>query len=381
MAGCTDNTFLTRTIRIQLIPEDSTVMVPLGGIPIVLTNQTISNVLTVVTDTEGCASFTIVPGSCSVSFSYKVTEGMLEYNLYGGYADLYVEPGEEEIDLEVPFALNISPQLVIEEVYFGGCLKPDGKSTYNTDQYLTIANNSARTIYLDSLCIGQAAPFTTSRPSSWMKYTDMKEIPLTMMCWQFPGTGTDYPLLPGERQIVATNAINHTAGPAGIPASLDLSHVEWAFWNASLKESKITAGVKPLNLIWHTSGTAFALTVSGPTILLFKPQSDMATWLTDASHVRTEPESTSRLQYLHIPAEWVVDAVNFVSLPTLIVNSRLPLRMDPSPGIAGPTGTGNAWRRYRDEKDGQIIWKTGSGTFYNFYEQQPSLKEAPYTNE
>lgn len=165
-----------------------------------------------------------------------------------------------------------------------------------------------------------------------MLHTDMAEIPLTMMCWQFPGNGTDYPLLPGERQVVATNAIDHTAGEYGIPASLDLSHVEWAFWHASLTQSKITAGVRPLNMIWHGSGTAYSLTVSGPTVVLFAPQSDMAAWIADAGHIRKEPESTAKLTYLHIPAEWVVDVANYVSSPTLVVNSRLPLHMDPRPG-------------------------------------------------
>ena len=260
LPGCTENTFSIRTIHIQLVLEDSTLVLPLGDIPVTLKNQTLSNTYTVTTDAEGRADLTITPGSCTISFSHTLTKGLTTYNYNGGYADLYVEPGNEDIDLEIPITLNAVPQLVIDELYFGGCLKPDGKSTYTTDQYLTIANNSSRTLYLDGLCIGQAAPFTTAKPSSWMKYTDMKEIPLTMMCWQFPGNGTDYPLLPGERQIVATNAIDHTAGEAGIPASLDLSHVEWAFWNASLRDSKITAGVKPLRLIWHTSRTAYSPT-------------------------------------------------------------------------------------------------------------------------
>lgn len=381
LPGCTENTFSTRTIHIQLVLEDSTLVLPLGDIPVTLKNQTLSNAYTVTTDTEGRADLTTAPGSCTISFSHTLTKGLTTYNYNGGYADLNIEPGDKDIDLEIPITLNAVPQLVIDELYFGGCLKPDGKSTYTTDQYLTIANNSSRTLYLDGLCIGQAAPFTTTKPSGWMKYTDMKEIPLTMMCWQFPGNGTDYPLLPGQRQIVATNAIDHTAGEAGIPASLDLSHVEWAFWNATLSGSKITAGVKPLRLIWHTSGTAYALTVSGPTVLLFMPQSDMAAWVADAAHIRKEPESSSILQYLHIPAEWVIDVANYVSSPSLVVNSRLPFNIDPEPGIAGPSGQGNAWRRAHWEKDGQIVWKAGSGTYYNFNEEAPSLKDISDTNQ
>lgn len=375
MAGCDEQVADHRTLRIQLTMEDSTLVLPLDGIPVELKNQTIGNTYTVKTDREGRASVTIAPGSCTLSFAHKVTQGMTEYILNGGIADLYIASGQQDVDLEVPIYLNVTPQLVIEELYFGGCLKPDGKLTYTTDQYLSIANNSAETLYLDGLCIGQAAPFTTSRPSSWILHTDMTEIPLTMMCWQFPGSGTDYPLEPGQRQVIATNAIDHTAGEYGIPASLDLSHVEWAFWHTSLTQSKITAGVRPLNMIWHGSGTAYSLTVSGPTVILFSPQSDMADWIADASHIHKEPESTAKLTYLHIPAEWVIDVANYVSSPSLVVNSRLPLRMDPSPGTAGPTGTGMAWRRLQLKKDGRTVWKTGSGTYYNFSSEVPSLKQ------
>lgn len=381
LPGCTDQPFNTRTLHLRLVPEDNTVELPFGNIAVTLKNQTLSNSYTLATDAEGCVSFTIPPGSCTISLSHSLTIGLTTYTFSGGYADLYIEPGDEDMSLEIRVVLHAIPLLVIEELYFGGCRKPDGKSTYNTDQYLSIANNSQQTLYLDGLCIGQAAPFTTTKPSSWMQYTDMTEIPLTMMCWQFPGSGTDHPLLPGQRQIVATNAIDHTAGPSGIPASVDLSQVEWGFWNASLRDSKITAGVKPLDLIWHTSGTAYALTVGGPTLLLFMPQSDMAAWVSDAGHIRREPESTSKLQYLHIPADWVIDVANYVSSASLVVNSRLPFSMDPNPGIAGPSGSGNVWKRYYTKKDGQIIWKYGSGTLYNFWETTPSLKDPADTNE
>ena len=375
MAGCNEQVADHRTLQVRLTQEGSTPVLPLGDIPIEIKNQTVGNTYTVKTDAEGRATLTVAPGSCTLSFAHKVINNRTEYFINGGIADLYVEPGEQEIDLEVPIYLSVTPQLVIEELYFGGCRKPDGKQTYTTDQYLSIANNSEETLYLDGLCIGQAAPFTTSRPSSWMLHTDMAEIPLTMMCWQFPGNGTDYPLLPGECQVVATNAIDHTAGEYGIPASLDLSHVEWAFWHASLTQSKITAGVRPLNMIWHGSGTAYSLTVSGPTVVLFAPQSDMAAWIADAGHIRKEPESTAKLTYLHIPAEWVVDVANYVSSPTLVVNSRLPLHMDPAPGIAGPTGTGMAWKRLKQKVNGRMVWKSGMGTEYCFSSETPGLKQ------
>ena len=52
-----------------------------------------------------------------------------------------------------------------------------------------------------------------------------------MMAWQFPGTGTDYPLQPGEETIIAINAINHMDIAS---QSVDLSKADFAFWDPLL---------------------------------------------------------------------------------------------------------------------------------------------------
>ncbi|WP_288205732.1 DUF4876 domain-containing protein [uncultured Parabacteroides sp.] len=379
-AGCSEVPFDSRVIHIRLVITDNTPEFPLNNIPIVIKNQTIGNSYTQATDIDGKADIKISPGICSVSFSHRLTKGMTTYNLSGGLASLTVEPGNQDLYLELPVSQTTAPQLVIEELYFSGCMRIDNKTHYTSDQYLAIANNSDQTVYLDGLCIAQAAPYTTAKPSNWMQLTDMKEIPLAMMCWQFPGNGTDNPLESGQRQIIATNAVDHTSGPAGVAASLNLSHVEWAFWNAALTSSQITAGVRPLNLVWHGSAKVYALTVSGPTILLFLPQSDMTAWVADNSHIGTEPETTSKLQYLYIPAEWVIDVANFVTSAVQTANSRIPLTMDPSPGLAGPTGSGFAWRREHRKEGNRTVWETGRGTSRDFSRQQPSMKDNSGTN-
>lgn len=141
---------------------------------------------------------------------------------------------------------------------------------------------------------------SVTKPSGWMLHTDMKEIPLFMMCWEFPGTGTEYPIQPGERQTIAINAINHTNSEVGVPASLDLSSVEWAFWDPILTGSQISAGVKPLNLVWRGTGFSYLFSMNGPTILLFRPKTDLREWIANPDHIQKEPESFNTLKYLHI---------------------------------------------------------------------------------
>lgn len=372
--GCSDHPFSTGTIHIRLEMPEELADIPLDSIPVALTNQSTGITYTVHTDSRGEATLEVAAGSCRISVNTTLTRGNMDYILSAGRTSLYFGANGETLTLPLPVEVTPKGRLVIEELYFSGCRRPDGKTIYMQDQYITLANNSEDVYYLDGLCIAQTGPTTTSSPSGWMLNTDMKEIPLFMMCWQFPGSGTDYPLLPGERIAIATQAIDHTTGSAAVPASLDLSRVEWAFWDSKLTGSKITAGVKPLRLVWRGSGNAYMLTVSGPTVLLFRPESDMPAWASDPSHLRPEPGKSSKLLYLHIPAAWVLDAPNFVSSESTVVNSRLPIAMDARPGIAGPTGSGLAWFRKKRTTPGNTGWWDTNNTFADFDAGLPSLK-------
>lgn len=373
-AGCSDKHFNTGIIHIRLeMPDDLTDFSP-DSIPVMLINQSTGTTYTTLTDSLGEATLEVATGSCRISVNTTLSKGNMDYILSAGLADLYFDGSGKILPLTLPVEIIPKGRLIFNELYFSGCLRPDGKTTYTQDQYISVANNSHDVYYLDGLCIGQVGPSTTSLPSGWMLNTDMKEIPLFMMCWQFPGNGTDYPLLPGEYQTIATQAIDHTAGEAGVPESLDLSKVDWAFWDSKLTGSKITAGVKPMRLVWRGSGSAYALTVSGPTMVLFRPEADMVAWASDVAHLRPEPGKSAKLLFLHIPAAWVLDAPNFVSSEGTVVNSRLPIVMDASPGIAGPTGSGLAKFRKKMMMPGNKGWWDTNDTSTDFGEAKPSLK-------
>lgn len=368
--------FRTRSLAIRLTLPEGFERTRLDSIPVQVTNQSIGTVYTLYSDSTGCARADLTAGTLQINIQQTLSKGYVDHIIYGGYSSLYFETEGEELVLDIDLGIAEMGRLLIEELYFSGCMRPDGKTTYIKDQYMTIANNSGETIYLDGLCIGQVAPSTTARPSGWMLHTDMEELPLFLMCWQFPGNGTDYPLLPGTRQVIAVSAVDHRAGEAGVPASVDLSKADWAFWSPSLTGSQISTGVKSLNLLWRTGGVSYPLTTSGPTVVLFLPDRDIRAYISDTSHLRTEPGSISNIVYLHIPADWVQDIANFVSSVATQTNTRIPLSMDGNPGIAKAQGSGLAVHRFKPRMpEGFRLWADSNNTNNDFVTDSPSLRE------
>ena len=103
-------------------------------------------------------------------------------------------------------------------------------NAYAYDGYLELANNSDTTVYLDGLVIGLG--FATADASVWNwceVYAPVMNDPDGIWTHWFdslPGTGHTYPLAPGARAVIATDAIDHSAIVAG---GLDLSHADFEF--------------------------------------------------------------------------------------------------------------------------------------------------------
>lgn len=85
-----------------------------------------------------------------------------------------------------------------------------GIANYNQHAFLEIYNNSNDVIYLDSSAIGRAYSYTRSFNCEHARrfQNDLAGI-WSRLFQRFPGSGTTYPLLPGEAAVVATDAIDH----------------------------------------------------------------------------------------------------------------------------------------------------------------------------
>ncbi|MFV0541382.1 MAG: DUF4876 domain-containing protein [Aestuariibaculum sp.] len=188
------------------------------------------------TDTNGNATLSVVPGNYKVTASLTYTAEA--YTAAWGQetnGDVSFNASEDNISITANSSTTTNlvlvtgriGNLIIKQVYFSGSDTKLG--AVFRDQFFEVHNNSNETLYLDGIYFAQVWG-TTSIPSTLKSY----HLPNGQYDWsqslyqayaenanthyvysdeviQFPGSGEDYPLVPGESAIVAATAINHKA--------------------------------------------------------------------------------------------------------------------------------------------------------------------------
>jgi len=126
--------------------------------------------------------------------------------------------------------------LVIGEIGFGS--PPPWEASYRVGRYLEVYNNADSVIYLDGKVFGSdldiyaysvPTPCDVNEPVR----SDSTGV-YVMYAVAFPGTGSDYPLAPGELALVARQAIDHTPFH---PTLLDLSDADFEIGGPGLADN------------------------------------------------------------------------------------------------------------------------------------------------
>ncbi len=341
------------------------------GIDVKLYSTTSGLTYTSKCDASGIATFNV---------EYGFYEAVAQHQERGEYAIDIFNGRMERIVLnrnskdDDTYMINMThaqlSKLIIKEIYYAAC-KGDDNKNYTKDAYVSIYNNSDEVAYLDSLCIGTANPVTSSTPSNFINEDGSlwDEIPLFMMAWQFPGTGTDYPLQPGEEAIIALNAINHENIAS---KSVDLSKANFAFWNSLLTAASVPApGVEPLNMIWRNNGTAYTISLTGPAMVIFKIPTSAAVsaqaYAENPNNLKQDPVKPSASQrYLMIHKDWVIDGVECVTSASK-ANKRIPNNIDAGFTYIPTSYMGNSVCRKVDEVvNGRIVYMDTNNSSEDF---------------
>lgn len=231
---------------------------------------------------------------------------------------------------ELSIVLNVSTpgELVFREIYYHGCVTLEGAS-YTKDTYLEIYNNTGahgKTLYLDSLCIAALYPANSTTGSN--AWAGRDTIPVFQMIWMFPGDGHTYALAPGESAVVAAIAAVDHSGRC--TSGLNLSKAHFGCYDEALPKHEIAAGVTPMVMYMTGQGTAWALSIHSPAVVLFKPSMGMARYMEDAATwERYAPGESSGTRYRHIAKDWILDGVDCADSPSASVK-RLPSSVDAS---------------------------------------------------
>jgi hypothetical protein len=210
-----------------------------------------------------------------------------------------------------------SSQIIIKELYFGGCKNLSTSKSYTKDNYVILYNNSDEIAYLDSLCIGVAYPWNAPGAGKTPDFINLETgelmpgAPNSGMGWMFEGSGKDLPLLPGEQAVISLNAIDHTTVTAN---SVNLGKEGYfVMYDPILtpQQSTPNAGVITLNGFWKTGPSkSYVISTTSPAMFIYTmggrtPEEFVA----DTYTINPKTPNSVLSHCLFVEKQWVVDGV------------------------------------------------------------------------
>lgn len=334
------------------------------------------------TDDKGRATFRIPRGAYRITLAEQRGE-----NIFNGTLEevRLTSSGTEPVKLQLPVFLSIPGKIVIKEIYCGGCSQAPHDGNLQNDQYVILHNNDSQTQYLDGLCFGALAPYTSASTNNWVKPGSNGQLvfqefaPIIECVWQFQGTGTDFPLAPGEDAVIAIHgAVDFTQN---FPLSVNLNHEDYFATFDRLSFSNTTQHLTPgdqirperiLKMLKKTGkSNAYTLAMQSPAIVIFRPEEgfDFDAYLHDDSRcVATEPGGN---ECIKVAWEWILDGVEvFYSTNN---NKRLKPEVDAGAFTFSTLYQGHTIHRKLDEKAsalaGHEIYVDTNNSSDDFYER------------
>lgn len=335
------------------------------------------------TDKNGTVRFSLTKGIYRIQISDKA-----EQDIFNGLADK-VKLVNGDLALNLPLMHSRSGDIVIKEIYCGGCTKLPFEGNYQSDKYMILHNNTSETQYLDGLCFGSLDPYNSQATNVWVTQDESTGatifpdfLPVAQCVWQFGGTGQTFPLAPGEDAVVVIcGAIDHAAQ---YPQSVNLNKPGYFvcynpvyFWN-TLYHPAPGDQITPdhyLNVVIKTGqANAYTFSVFSPATVLFKAKdTTIQDFVSQADNVIQKPGSTVD-RIVKVPVDWVLDAVEIYYGGSSNNMKRMPPSVDAGYVTQSALYDGRTLYRHTDEEAsreaGYEILEDTNNSSSDFYERE-----------
>lgn len=337
---------------------------------------------TAFTDASGVVSFELPNGVYRVLLSDKISG-----NIFNGTADK-VRLVDQDINLSLSLTHSGAGKIIIKEIYCGGCMKHPEEGTYQSDKYIILHNNDSQVQYLDSLCFGTLDPYNSQANNIWISqdpetgesiFQDF--VPVIQAIWQFGGTGTSFPLQPGEDAIlVVCGAIDHAAQyPLSVNLNREDAFVCYSpvyFWN-TIYHPAPGDKVQPdryLDVVIKVGqANAYTFSIYSPATVIFKAKdTTIQDYLLEEGSIVQKPGSSFN-QIVKIPLDWVLDGAEIFYGGSSKNTKRIPPVIDAGYVTQSELYSGRTLHRYVDEEEsalaGYEILVDTNNSSNDFYER------------
>lgn len=378
-------------MKIQLhFPDKISGKVP-SGVEVELFNINTGGRFVAASDANGVAEVTVINGMYRVSSSL-----VLDDVLFNASEDRVKIAGQDR-ELGLHFLEIVPGELLIKELYVGGCSKmPVEKGDYQSDKYVILHNNSEKVYYLDSLCIGTLSPYNSTAANPWLDKDAFGNtvyqpfLPIIQALWRFGGDGKTFPLQPGEDAVLAfCGAIDHSAI---YPESINLNKKDYfvcynhKFFPNTIYHPVPGDQIRPerhLELVIKMGrANAYSISISSPTFVIFKAKgTSIEEFVSKSDNVIPVP-GASIDKVACIPPEWVIDGMEVFNGTSTSNTKRLMPLIDAGAVFQNAFYMGHSMKRKVNEKKTaalgyEVLMDTNNST-HDFEEtDRASLWRAP----
>ncbi len=318
-------------------PENS--IQPYEGAKVELVDARAS-VFVATTNAKGVAEFNVPAGIYDVRSNATRGDGIWKLNLNGNKSKVVVSPPTTEIKLEMK--LSKAAQIIIKELYNGGCQPDNGDKFFQMDKGFVLYNNSAEVATIENLAVGIINPFNSQAPSKWLvngklEYEGKGYIPGIHGIWYFQG-----PLViqPYSQIVVNVNgAIDNTKTYS---KSVNYANKDYyamydpeSGYNHALyypSPSELIPTSHYLKAVEYGQGNGWPLSVTSPGMFIFQTKGVTPhAYANNVSNIIYAPGAAINKvnANLKIPNEWVIDGIEVFSAAYVAKNAkRLPAEID-----------------------------------------------------
>lgn len=333
-----------RTFKLKVKLEYPEGYAPAKDVSVTLRKANADNVDEVKTNDDGVAEFTVIAGIYEAASSdSRVKSGIISV-LNGIKSNITVTDAWNSEDVVlIPLTESKVSQLVIKELYVGGCQKDDGSGAFQRDPYMILYNNSELDFSVDSLSFGTLFPSNAHGTNYFLQngeliYQNENWMPAAFGVWSIKG---NLRIEPGKQIVVAMNAaINHTlqysksinfANPEYYAAYDPESGFNNTLYHPSPSELIPTSHYLKAYKFPGVTSNGWTFSVNSPAFFLFIPEVPLATFAFDTDntilHRASGSTGTSQVA-LKVPREWIIDGIEVFEVGNTASKKRLTPDVD-----------------------------------------------------
>ncbi|MDR0864673.1 MAG: DUF4876 domain-containing protein [Candidatus Symbiothrix sp.] len=315
--SCDDDNEGIKTFQVKIQLEYPEGYTAAADVNVKLTNAQSGAIVEKTTDATGTVAFTVTAGTYEVVASETRTVG-LNIVVFNGIKNSLVVTVDETVLL--PLSESKTNQLVIKELYNGGCQKNDASGAFSNDKYVILYNNSDVPAVLENLSLAILTPLNATSGNKDLKneslfYEAEGWIPAGYAYWTLGKTVT---VEPGKQIVIAlNNAIDNTVTYSNSinfanPAYYATYDIATAYNNpASYSVSELIPTTNYLKAYIYGAGNAWPISQISPAFFVFTPKGiSPADLATDVSYDDYYGDSQTAANHRKkIPVDWIVDGI------------------------------------------------------------------------